>query len=93
VHDFRQLPGASLGFGDLLALPAAVEKAFADGVVGAVVTQGTDTIEESSYALCHLLAARVQFLTEMLLIEVIGPPITRPRNPALYDVPLLQFGS
>jgi predicted DNA-binding protein with PD1-like motif len=41
----------------------------------------------------HLLAARVQFLTEMLLIEVLDPPITRPRNPGLYDVPLLRFGT
>jgi L-asparaginase len=51
VQDFRQLPGASLGFGDLLALSAAIDKAFADGVAGVVVTQGTDTIEESSYVL------------------------------------------
>jgi predicted DNA-binding protein with PD1-like motif len=41
----------------------------------------------------HLLAAKVQFLTEMLLVEVLDPPITRPRNPDLYDVPLLTFAS
>lgn len=40
----------------------------------------------------HLLAASVQFLTEMLIVEVLDPPITRPRNAALYDVPLLTFG-
>jgi len=40
----------------------------------------------------HLLAAKVLFLTEMLLVEVLDPPITRPRNPDLYDVPLLTFG-
>jgi predicted DNA-binding protein with PD1-like motif len=39
----------------------------------------------------HLLSAQVQFLTEMLLVEVLGPPMTRPRNPDLYDVPLLTF--
>ncbi len=41
----------------------------------------------------HLLSARVQFLTEMLVIEVAGPSMSRERDPSLYDVPLLQFGS
>jgi predicted DNA-binding protein with PD1-like motif len=40
----------------------------------------------------HLLSARVQFLTEMLIVEVAAPAMTRPRNPDLYDVPLLTFG-
>jgi predicted DNA-binding protein with PD1-like motif len=41
----------------------------------------------------HLLSARIQFLVEMLVVEVVAPPITRPRNPDLYDVPLLRFGN
>jgi predicted DNA-binding protein with PD1-like motif len=40
----------------------------------------------------HLLGARVQFLVEMLVVEVTAPMMTRPRNPDLYDVPLLTFG-
>jgi predicted DNA-binding protein with PD1-like motif len=40
----------------------------------------------------HLLSARVLFLTEMLVVEVVSPSITRPRNPDFYDVPLLTFG-
>ncbi|MEU4586583.1 DUF296 domain-containing protein [Kitasatospora aureofaciens] len=40
----------------------------------------------------HLLSARVQFLSELLIVEVAGPTMTRPRNPHLYDVPLLTFG-
>jgi predicted DNA-binding protein with PD1-like motif len=39
----------------------------------------------------HLVSARVQFLTEMLVVEVVTPEMTRPRNPGLYDVPLLTF--
>jgi predicted DNA-binding protein with PD1-like motif len=39
----------------------------------------------------HLLSARVQFLVEMLVLEVVSPTITRPRNADLYDVPLLRF--
>lgn len=40
----------------------------------------------------HLLSARVQFLSELLIAEVAAPSMTRPRNPDLYDVPLLTFG-
>lgn len=49
--DFRGLPGASLTFADLDELTVAVGKAVAAGVDGVVVTQGTDTIEESAYYL------------------------------------------
>jgi predicted DNA-binding protein with PD1-like motif len=40
----------------------------------------------------HLLDARVQFLVEMILVEVAAPAMTRPADPALYDVPRLSFG-
>lgn len=40
----------------------------------------------------HLLAARVQFLVEMILVEVTSPAMTRPADPGLYDVPRLTFG-
>ena len=39
----------------------------------------------------HLQRARVQFLTEMLLIEVAAPEMRRQANHDLYDVPLLGF--
>jgi predicted DNA-binding protein with PD1-like motif len=39
----------------------------------------------------HLLSARVLFLVEMLVIEVVGPAMRRHRNPDLYEVPLLTF--
>jgi len=39
----------------------------------------------------HLLNAKIQFLTEMILVEVTTPVLRRERNPQLYDVPLLHF--
>ncbi|MPZ95913.1 MAG: DUF296 domain-containing protein [Propionibacteriales bacterium] len=39
----------------------------------------------------HLLGATIQFLTEMYLVEVTEPAMTRVRQPDLYDVPLLTF--
>lgn len=39
----------------------------------------------------HLLNAKIQFLTEMLVIEVTEPNMQRIINPQLYDVPLLTF--
>jgi len=39
----------------------------------------------------HLLEARIQFLTEMVFVEVTSPALRRQRDPQLYDVPLLGF--
>ncbi|GGN38230.1 putative DNA-binding protein with PD1-like motif [Actinoplanes campanulatus] len=39
----------------------------------------------------HLLGATVQFLTEMIIIEVAGPRMSRRKQPDLYDVPLLRI--
>jgi len=53
--DFRRKPGASVSFGDLFELSAAINGALDSGCAGVVVTQGTDTIEEAAYALDLLL--------------------------------------
>ena len=55
--DFRRKPGASLTFGDIFELAAAINRVLDNGAAGVVVTQGTDTIEEVAYALDLLVRA------------------------------------
>ncbi len=47
----RRLPSPSLKPADLVEVAAQIEQAFASGYDGAVVVQGTDTIEESAFIL------------------------------------------
>jgi L-asparaginase len=51
VRDFRRVPGASVSLADVVELSREIQAALAEGVHGVVVTQGTDTIEETSYLL------------------------------------------
>jgi len=55
---FRQIPGPHLSIDDLIPLAAEIQRLFADGVHGFVITQGTDTIEETAFALDLLIDCR-----------------------------------
>ncbi len=54
---FRQIPSGDLTLTDLVALAGEIDRRFEAGAVGVVVTQGTDTMEETSFALDLLVRA------------------------------------
>lgn len=63
-----------------------------DGVVSPHIHVSVGLKERSATAhTSHLLSATVQFLTEMLVVEVASPTMTRVPDPSLFDVPLLRL--
>jgi L-asparaginase len=77
---FRQLPGAHLGFHDLEELAAAIEVAASAGSQGVVVTQGTDTIEETAFALDRLLEVDVPVIVTGAMRNPTLPGADGPAN-------------
>jgi len=55
---FREIASGDLTLQDLIALAAEITQRFEAGVDGVVVTQGTDTIEETSFALDLLVRSQ-----------------------------------
>ncbi len=53
---FRQVPGSELTLDDLIELSAEIKSQIEEGAKGVVVTQGTDSIEETSFVLDLLVS-------------------------------------
>ncbi|GGK73724.1 L-asparaginase [Mangrovihabitans endophyticus] len=51
VLSFRSQPGASLTIADIIELYGEITRRLGGGLTGVVITQGTDTIEETAYLL------------------------------------------
>lgn len=76
---FRQTASGDLTLADLVALAAEITGRFDAGVGGVVVTQGTDTIEETSFALDLLVPrARPVIVTGAMR----NPTLAGPDGPA-----------
>jgi L-asparaginase len=56
---FRRVMSADIGWEDVTSLADRIRSLVADGIDGVVVTQGTDTLEESAFLLHLLLDAAV----------------------------------
>ena len=72
----RLVPSGDLHLTDLFELGSVIEQELRDGADGIVVTQGTDTLEETSYLLDLLVPADAP-------IAVTGGP--DPRHPGVAD--------
>jgi L-asparaginase len=62
VHSPYAVPSASLTFTDVLDVVDRAAKAVADGAVGIVLTQGTDTLEETAFLVDSVWSHDVPFV-------------------------------
>jgi L-asparaginase len=58
ADSFRQVPGSELTLDDLVELSAEIKSRIDEGAKGVVVTQGTDSIEETAFVLDLLVDAK-----------------------------------
>ena len=80
VTTFRQLPGPDLAFADLEALAAAIENAASEGADSIVVTQGTDTIEETAFVLDRIVASDIPVIVTGAMRSPVAPGADGPAN-------------
>ena len=77
---FRSVPSADLTFADLAELAREIDAAIAAGAAGCVVTQGTDTLEESAYALDCLVTAQAPVVVTAAMRQAGQPGADGPAN-------------
>jgi L-asparaginase len=79
VRDAGTAPSAGLSFGDILDVVDAASCAVADGAVGIVLTQGTDTLEETAFLVDSVWAHDAPFV---LTGAMRNPTLAGPDGPA-----------
>ena len=91
AETFRLLPSPEVTIPDLFALADAIEQAVAAGAHGAVVTHGTDTMEESAFVLDRILTLDAPVV---LTGAMRNPTLAGPDGPAnlLNSVTLAAHG-
>jgi L-asparaginase len=80
VVSFAKKPGASLTFSDMKDIAAIVERSFRADCQGAVVVQGTDTIEETAFALDLLVASEKPVVVTGAMRNAVAPGADGPAN-------------
>jgi L-asparaginase len=78
AESFRTIPGAQLTFADLAELTERIERSAGEGFDGVVVTQGTDTLEETAFVVDLLAPAQKVVFTGAMR----NPTVSGPDGPA-----------
>jgi L-asparaginase len=77
---FRQVPSADLTVDDLVALAGEVTRRLDAGAAGVVITQGTDTLEETAFALDVLVEREAPVVVTGALRNAALPSADGPAN-------------
>jgi L-asparaginase len=76
----RQAPSASLTFADIAAVASRIQSEYDMGIQGVVVTQGTDTLEETAFQLDVLLDLPIPIVVTGALRDPTQPGADGPAN-------------
>ena len=80
IHDPVAVPSASLTFADVLDVAASAETAVQHGAIGIVLTQGTDSLEETAFLIDSVWRSDVPFVVTGAMRNPTLPGADGPAN-------------